>query len=53
MGVRNSGPRQVPLPATGLPGLDLSISANIAQKQPRMIDTLYGISSSPVSPTIA
>ena len=35
VGVRNSGPRQVPLPAAGLPSLDLSISANIPQKQPR------------------
>ncbi len=34
-GVRNSGPRQVPLPATGLPSLDLAISANIPRKQPR------------------
>jgi polyphosphate kinase len=34
-GVQNSGPRQVPLPATELPGLDLTLSAGVAGKQPR------------------
>jgi polyphosphate kinase len=32
-GVRNSRPRQVALPATGLPSLDLAISANSPEKQ--------------------
>jgi polyphosphate kinase len=32
-GVRNSGPRQVPLPATGLPNLDLTVIANISGEQ--------------------
>jgi polyphosphate kinase len=32
-GVRNNGPHQVPLPATGLPGLDLAVSANFSSKQ--------------------
>ncbi len=30
-GVQNSGPRQVPLPATGLPGLDLTVSASVVE----------------------
>ena len=34
-GVQNSSPRQVPLPATELPGLDLTLSASVAGKQPR------------------
>jgi polyphosphate kinase len=31
-GVRNNGPRQVPLPATGLPSLDLTVS-NLSSKK--------------------
>jgi polyphosphate kinase len=34
-GMQHSGPRQVPLPATELPGLDLTLSASVAGKQPR------------------
>jgi polyphosphate kinase len=34
-GARISGPQQVPLPATGLPGLDLAVSANLAGYRPR------------------
>jgi hypothetical protein len=33
-GARVSGPQQVPLPATGLPGLDLAVPARLARNQP-------------------
>ncbi len=32
-GVRNNGPRQVPLPAPGLPNLDRPVAANVSAKQ--------------------
>jgi polyphosphate kinase len=34
-GMRNEGPRQVPLPATGLPGLDLATSTSVGEKRSR------------------
>ena len=34
LGARISGPQQVPLPATGLPGVDLALSANLAGNRP-------------------
>jgi polyphosphate kinase len=35
LGARISGPQQVPLPATGLPGLDLAASSTLARYRPR------------------
>src|SRR4051812_21184819 len=32
---RTNGPQQVPLPATGLPGLDFAVSGNLAEHRPR------------------
>ena len=34
-GAQTRGPQQVPLPATGLPGLDFAVSAGLAGNQPR------------------
>ncbi|HEX2280896.1 MAG TPA: hypothetical protein VHG52_03945, partial [Thermomicrobiales bacterium] len=34
-GARVTGPQQVPLPATGLPGLDFALPASLAGNQPR------------------
>jgi hypothetical protein len=34
LGARIRGPQQVPLPATGIPGLDLALSTNLAGNRP-------------------